>query len=1073
MVTKFKLLALTLLAAALICLPDLPTNTFAQSAKRKNVVAAGYDTSLYRAMKWRNIGPFRGGRSTAVAGVPNQPLIYYFGGTGGGVWKTEDGGLNWKNISDGFFKTGSVGAIEVASSDPNVIYVGMGEACVRGNFSHGDGVYKSTDAGKTWKHIGLSDTRQIGKIRIHPQNPDLVYVAALGHVYGTSTDRGVFRSKDGGKTWEKILYKDEKTGAVDIALDPTNARILYAGMWQVSRTPHGLHSGGAGSGLYKSTDGGDTWTELKDGLPKGIKGKIGVTVSPVNSNRVWANIEAEDGGVFRSDDGGNKWRRVSEDRKLRQRAWYYTHIYADTKDPETVYVLNVQFNKSIDGGKTYESIRVPHGDNHDLWIAPEDNMRMVSANDGGACVTFNGGKSWTSLDNQPTAQFYHVITDNRFPYYIYGAQQDNSTVAIASRTNSFGITRTDWYAVGGGESGYIAPHPVDPNIVYAGSYGGYLTRYDHRTQEERNVMPWPENPMGAGAADLAYRFQWTFPIVISPHDPNTVYAAGNVLFKSTNDGQTWEPISRDLTRNDKSKQASSGGDITKDNTSVEYYCTIFSMTESPLQKGVMWAGSDDGLVHVTIDGGKNWQNVTPKNMPEWSLISIIDASPHDAGTAYIAVNRYKHDDFKPYIFKTSDYGKTWAQINKGIPDGAFTRVVREDPKRKGLLYAGSETGMYVSFDDGANWQTLQLNLPIVPITDLIVKENDLVAATQGRSFWILDDLTPLHQLSDKVTAATAHLFIPRPAYRFGGGSSSIPNIGQNPPSGVVIYYYLKSKPEDDIRLEILEAKGDTIKTFSSKEKKKEDGAPAGEAEESFGGRGGASDKLSKDAGMNRFVWDMRYADAVRVAGAVLWGGSLRGPAAVPGNYQARLIVGNQTMTAPFEIKPDPRLTLSLADYQKQFDFLINIRNKVSAAHEAVNFIREVRKQVEDFTKRVNDAGTDGKAVTAAAKDLNEKMRAIEEEIIQVKIKSSQDPLNYPIKLNNKIAVLAEVASSMDAPPTDASLTVFNQLAAKLDAQLVKLEAIKTIDLPAFNKLVREQEVPAIVVSKKGMMGGTK
>ncbi len=1052
----------------------LSDGVFAQATAKKSAAAttaAGYDTSLYRAMKWRSIGPFRGGRVTAVAGVPNQPLVYYMGATGGGVWKTEDGGINWKPISDAYFKTGSVGAIEVAPSDPNVIYAGMGETCVRGNFSHGDGVYKSTDAGKTWKHTGLSDSRQIGKIRIHPQNPDLVYVAALGHIFGPNTERGVFRSKDGGKTWEKILYKNDKTGAVDIAMDPTNSRILFAGLWQVSRTPYGMYSGGAGSGLYKSTDGGDTWTELKEGLPKGIKGKIGVTVSPANLNRVWAIIEAEEGGVFRSDDGGNKWRRVNDDRRLRQRAWYYTHIYADTQNPETVYVLNVQFFKSVDGGKTYESIRVPHGDNHDLWIAPEDNMRMVSGNDGGACVTFNGGKSWSTIDNQPTAQFYHVITDNRFPYYVYGAQQDNSTVAIASRNNGFGITERDWYAVGGGESGYIAPHPVDPNIVYAGSYGGYLTRYDHRTQEERNIMAWPENPMGAGAADLTYRFQWTFPIVISPHDPNAIYIGGNVLFKSTNEGQTWEAISPDLTRNDKSKQGPSGGDITKDNTSVEYYCTIFAVAESSLQKGLIWTGSDDGLVHVTTDGGKNWQNITPKNMSELSLISNIDLSAHEAGTAYLAVNRYKHDDFKPYIYKTSDFGKTWTLLNKGIPDGAFVRAVREDPKRKGLLYAGTETGVYASFDDGANWQALQLNLPAVPITGMAVKENDLVVATQGRSFWILDDLTPLHQLSDKVAASSAHLFKPRAAYRFGGGSFPRPNVGQNPPNGVVIHYYLKSKPEDDIRLEILDAKGDTIKTFNSKEKKDEGGDGGFLAE--FFGITTRPDQLPKEVGMNRFVWDMRYPDAVRTPGAVLWGGSLRGPVAVPGNYGVRLIAGNQTLTEPFEIKADPRLKLALADYQKQFDFLIKVRDKVSAAHEAVNFIRDVRKQVDDLSKRVSDAGTDGKAVTAAAKDMNEKMKAIEEEIIQVKAKSSQDPLNYPIKLNNKIAALAGVASSMDAPPTEASLAVFNQLSAKLDAQLAKLEEIKMRDLPAFNKLVREQEVPAIVVSKKGTMGGTR
>jgi photosystem II stability/assembly factor-like uncharacterized protein len=1052
--------------AAVMFMLGLVWEAAAQSKKSAAAVVK-YDTSLYRALKWRNIGPFRGGRSTAVAGVPSQPHVYYFGGTGGGVWKTEDGGLSWKNISDGFFKTGSVGAIEVANSDPNVIYVGMGEACVRGNFSHGDGVYKSTDAGKTWKHVGLSDSRQIGRIRIHPQNPDLVYVAALGHIFGPNQERGVFRSTDGGATWKKILSND-KAGAVDIAMDPTNPRILFAGLWQVSRTPYSLESGGPGSGLYKSTDGGDTWTELTDGLPKGIKGKIGVTVSPVDPNRVWAIIEAEEGGVFRSDDGGTKWRRVSDDRNLRQRAWYYTHIYADTQDPETVYVLNVQFHKSVDGGRTYERIRVPHGDNHDLWIAPDNNQRMINSNDGGANVTYNGGKIWTEQDNQPTAQFYHVITDNQFPYHVYGAQQDNSTVGIASRTTSFGISRPDWYPVGGGESGYIAPHPVDPNIVYAGSYGGYITRYDHRTKQLRNIQAWPDNPMGGGAEAMKYRFQWTFPIVSSPHDPNTLYIGANVLFKTTNEGQSWEIISPDLTRNDMSKQQSSGGPITKDNTGVEYYCTIFSVVESPHQKDVIWAGSDDGLVHLTTDGGNpdgsGWQNITPKQMPEWSLISMIEASPHDVATAYLAVNRYKHDDFKPYIYKTGDYGKTWKLLVSGIPDGAFVRAVREDPMRKGLLYAGTETGIYVSFDDGANWQTLQLNLPVVPITDLVVKENDLVVATQGRSFWILDDLTPLHQLTDKVAASTAHLFKPRMTYRMRGGSAPIPSVGQNPPNGVVVFYYLKSKPEGEIKLELLDAKGDTIRTFTSKAKRDE------EPEDSFAaffGEAAGETKVSSEAGMNRFVWDMRYADASRVPRMVLWGGGTRGPAAVPGAYQVRLTVGNQKMTESFEIKPDSRLTTTPEDYQKQFDLLIKIRDKVTAAHDAVNQIRDMKQQIEAFTKRMNDVATDGKAITAAAKALKEELSAVEEEIIQVKAKSRQDVLNYPIKLNNKLAALSSVVASADAAPTDASYAVFADLSAKLDTQLAKLKEVMETDLPAFNKLVRESEVPAIMVKKKG------
>ena len=722
----------------------------------------GYDQSLLKGLQWRSIGPYRGGRATAVAGVTSQPGVFYFGATGGGVWKTTDGGINWDNVSDEYFKTGSVGAIGVAESDPNVVYVGMGEAPIRGNFSHGDGVYKSTDAGKTWKHVGLEDTRQISRVRVHPKNPDIVFVGAQGHVFGPNDQRGVFRSTDGGKNWQKTLFRSSKAGVTDLILDPTNPNIIYAALWEVYRQPWTLESGGPGSGIFKSTDGGDTWNEItrNTGLPKGVIGNIGITVSPANPERVWAIVEAEEGGVFRSDNAGKTWAKVNEQRSLRQRAWYYTRIYADPQNADTVYVLNTGFYKSNDGGKTYSSISVPHGDNHDLWIAPNDPMRMINSNDGGANVSYNGGRSWTEQD-QPTAQFYRVAVDNDFPYNIYGAQQDNSTVKIASRTTDFGIDRTNWYDVGGGESGWIAPSPRDSNIVFAGSYGGLITRYDHHTGQLRNVTPWPDNPMGAGAADLKYRFQWNFPILFSPHDQNTLYAGGNVLFKSTNEGQTWQAISGDLTRNDKSRQGSSGGPITKDNTSIEYFCTIFTVIESPVGKGVIWVGSDDGLVHVTRDGGKSWQNVTPPGMPEWIQINSIDASSFEAGTAYVAATAYKLDDFKPYLFKTSDYGKTWKKITSGIPAGAFTRVVREDPNRRGLLYAGTETGLHVSFDDGDNWQSLQLNLPVVPITDLVIhkREKDLVAATQGRSFWVLDDTTVLHQMAE-AAKADSYLFKP-------------------------------------------------------------------------------------------------------------------------------------------------------------------------------------------------------------------------------------------------------------------------------------------------------------------------
>ncbi|HUQ32575.1 MAG TPA: hypothetical protein VM095_10675, partial [Pyrinomonadaceae bacterium] len=759
------LIVFSMLLGAIVCTSWL--TVYAQQSPPRTL-----DQNLFKALQWRSIGPFRGGRVTAVAGVASQPFVYYFGATGGGVWKTTDGGANWLPVSDGFFGTGSVGGIGICESDPNVIYVGMGESPIRGNVSHGDGVYKSTDAGKTWKRIGLEDTRQIGRVRVHPRNPDLVYVAAIGHIFGPNEQRGVFRSKDGGKTWEKILYRNDRTGAIDLILDPTNANILYAGFWDVRRTPYSLESGGPGSAIFKSTDGGDTWTELtrNEGLPRGVIGKIGITVSPANPERLWAIIEAEDGGVFRSDDGGKKWMRVNEERKLRQRAWYYTRIYADPQNPEGVYVLNTGFYRSNDGGRTFNAISVPHGDNHDLWIAPNNAERMIESNDGGANVSVNGGRTWTEQD-QATAQFYRVAIDNDFPYHIYGAQQDNSTVKIASRTNDAGIRQNDWYDVGGGESGWIAPYPKDSDIVFAGSYGGLITRYDHHTGQLRDVSPWPENPMGQGASELKYRFQWNFPILFSQHNPETLYAGGNVLFRSLNQGQSWQVISPDLTRNDKSKQGSSGGPITKDNTSIEYYCTIFTVIESPVKAGVIWTGSDDGLVYVTRDEGKNWENVTPKNMPEWIQINSIDASPFDPATSYVAATMYKSDDFRPYLYKTNDYGKTWKKIVTGLPENSFTRVIREDPNKRGLLYAGTETGIYVSFNDGESWQSLQLNLPVVPITDLIVHrgERDLIAATQGRSFWVLDDLPVLHQMADAMDAAPAFLFKPEDAYRFQGG----------------------------------------------------------------------------------------------------------------------------------------------------------------------------------------------------------------------------------------------------------------------------------------------------------------
>ena len=1039
-----------------------------------------YQSNLFKTLQWREIGPFRGGRVTAVAGIPSQPLVYYFGATGGGVWKTTDGGVNWEPVSDGAFGTGSVGAIGLSDSDPNIVYVGMGESPVRGNVSHGDGVYKSTDAGKTWKRVGLEDTRQIGRVRVHPRNPDLVYVAALGHIFGPNEQRGIFRSKDDGKTWEKVLFRNNKTGAIDLILDPTNPNILYAGFWEVIRRPWTFESGGPGSGLFKSTDGGDTWTEMtrNPGLPKGMIGKVGITVSPANPERLWAIVEAEDGGVFRSENAGRTWTKVNEDRRLRQRAWYYTRIYADTQSPDIVYVLNTGFYKSNDGGRTFSAIAVPHGDNHDLWIAPNDPTRMIEGNDGGVNVSFNGGKTWTEQD-QATAQFYRVALDNDFPYHIYGAQQDNSTVKIASRTNDAGIDRSDWYDVGGGESGWIAPHPKDSNIVFAGSYGGLITRYDHHTGQLRNVTVWPDNPMGAGAEAMKYRFQWNFPILFSPHDPNTLYTAGNVLFKTTNEGQSWQQISPDLTRNDKSKQGPSGGPITKDNTSVEYYCTIFTVMESPVQQGIIWAGSDDGLVHVTRDGGKNWQNATPKGMPEWIQINSIEASPHDPGTAYIAATMYKLDDFKPYLYKTNDYGKSWKKITNGIPDTAFTRVVREDPNRRGLLYAGTETGMYVSFDDGDNWQSLQLNLPVVPITDLAVhkREKDLVVATQGRSFWVLDDLPVLHQITDAIANADVWLFKPEDAHRMHGGGPLLPNatMGKNPPNGTVIYYYLKNRPAGQIMLEVLDSSGQSIKKFMSRAPDpppqipeggltqtppEQPRAPSGEEVLVTGSE--ASTALSAEAGLNRFVWDMRHTDATSFPNLILWAGNTRGPRAVPGIYQVKLTANGQTLTGSFQVKKDPRITTSQADFARQFDLLLKIRDKLTETHTAILQIREVRRQVDDLLKRVqNQPNT--KAIVAAAKSLDAKMTAVEEALYQTKNQSSQDPLNYPTRLNNKLAALAGVISSADTAPTDQSYAVYEDLVDKINVELQKQEQIMRTDLPAFNQLVRDQNIPAVIL----------
>jgi photosystem II stability/assembly factor-like uncharacterized protein len=1023
------------------------------SAQRKKQAAAAqlvYDTALYNGLEWRHLGPYRGGRSAAVTGVPGKPNLYYFGATGGGVWRTQDGGQSWKNISDGYFG-GSIGAVTVSEWDPNVIYVGGGEKTVRGNVSYGYGMWKSVDAGKTWRAAGLKDSRHISRVRVHPKNPDLVYAVVMGDLFKPSQERGVYRSKDGGQSWQRILFANENAGAVDLVMDPTNPRVLYASTWRIRRTPYSLESGGEGSDLWKSTDSGDTWKKISEnkGLPKGTRGIIGVAASPAQPDRVWALIEHAEGGVFRSDDGGETWQKLNDDRALRQRAWYYSRIYADPKDPEVVYVLNVDYHKSTDGGRTYKAYESPHSDHHDLWIAPEDPSRMIIADDGGAQVSFDGGENWSTYHNQPTAQFYRLETDNSFPYRIYSAQQDNTTIRIPHRTNGGAIEERDWEITAGSESAHLAVDPENNDVVYGGSYGGYLSRLNHDTKEEHAINVWPDNPMGHGAEGMKYRFQWNFPIFFSPHQKDKLYAASNHLHTTRDGGKSWETISPDLTRNDTSKLGPSGGPITKDNTGVEYYGTIFAATESPYEAGLIWTGSDDGLIHVSRDGGKNWQNVTPKNMPEWMMINSIDPDPFVKGGAYVAGTLYKKGDYRPYLYKTKDYGKTWTKITNGIDAGHFTRVVRADPKRQGLLYAGTETGMYVSFDDGASWQPFQQNLPIVPITDLAVKNDNLIAATQGRSLWIIDDLTPLHQLSDKVKANAAYLYQPMPSYRMDGGQAKNPrNAGTNHPGGVMVYYHLKEQPDTArvVKLEFLEPDGTPIRTFATNAEDK---------------------KLQLNdlkKGLNRFVWDMRYEGAKDFEGMVLWWAGLQGPKAAPGEYKVRMTVGEQVQEQPFRILADPRIGASPEDLQAQFEFLKSVTDKVTESHTAIADIRSVRKQLEGLKTRIG-ADSAMKDVLAAAKVLDKKMTEVEQALYQTKNRSGQDPLNYPIRLTNKLAHLNSLYGMSDGRPPKQAYAFKEEVVTAIDAELAKWQQLKTQELRAFNELVRQKQVDAVKLSE--------
>ncbi|MGI8744207.1 MAG: VPS10 domain-containing protein [Bryobacteraceae bacterium] len=977
-----------------------------------SLAAASYEAPMFKALTWRNIGPNRGGRSITCSGSPGRPLEYYFGATGGGLWKTADGGNTWKPVTDGQIKSSSVGAVAVSESNPDVVYLGMGETELRGNIMQGDGVYKSIDAGKTWKHIGLPDTQAIARIRIHPANPDIVYVAALGHPYGPNEERGVFRSKDGGQTWKKVLFRSKTAGAVDLTLDPHNPNTLFAAIWDVYRTPWSLSSGGPQSGLFKSTDGGDSWTEItrNSGLPTGVIGKIGVSISGADPNRVYAIVEAEDGGVYSSGDAGAHWAKVSEDRKLRQRAFYYSRIYADPKNRDTVYVLNTGFYKSIDGGKTYKAIRVPHGDNHDLWIAPNEPTRIINSNDGGANVSVNGGETWTRQDF-PTAQLYHVATTKDIPYHVCGAQQDNSTLCVPSDDGrNFRDPRApvgSWlYAVGGGESGYIAPHPKNPDIFYAGSQGALLTRYDRRFGHARDIQVYPLFFSGMPAKDLKERWQWTFPIVFSPFDPNVLYTSSQHLWRTNTDGQNWERISPDLTRGDPKTLGDSGGPITKDQNGPEIYGTIFAIAPSRFDANTIWTGSDDGLVFLTRDGGKHWRNVTPPALEEFNRISMIDASPHEPGTAYAAAKRYQMDDRRPYIFKTHDYGETWSKIIDGIPANDFVHVVREDTKRKGLLYAGTEHGMYISFDDGGGWQSLSLNLPDTQVPDIVVEENDLVIATHGRSFYVLNDIGPLREMQPEIANETVYLFQPRTILR---------SVQHGP-----FDYYLK-QPAEKVTIDILDSSGQLVRSFTGTAEEEKKKKPDTDTDSEFAGPP-APKPPARNGGTNRFVWDLRYPGAKPFERMILWGARAEsGPLAPPGSYQVRLTANGVTQTRRFDVRRDPRLaSVTGEDLRKQFQLAIQVRDKVTEANEMVIRIRELKKQIKD-------------PKSAEGERLQTKLGAIEEDIYQVRNRSSQDPLNFPIKLNNQIAALARSIETGDAPPTDQAYVVFRELSVQLEA----------------------------------------
>ena len=1045
--------------------------TFTPFAQKKNNSknTLSFNKELYNSINYRLVGPFRGGRAGTVAGVLGNNNLYYMGTAGGGVWKTEDAGNTWESISDGYYG-GSIGAIAVSESDPNIIYVGEGEQTLRGNVSSGKGMWKSVDAGETWKFIGLPKSEHISRIKIHPEDPNIVYVGVIGNLWKPNVERGLYKSTDGGVSWNKILYVSDKAGVGDITLDPNNSRIIYASTWQMKRNGYRMDSGGPDSKVFRSFDSGETWEDISkfNGLPEFPWGIIGVTISPVNSKRIWLMIESPDGGLFRSDDGGNNWKKVNSNRALRQRAWYYTRIYADSQNEDKIYVLNVSYGVSTDGGKTFTLKNAPHGDHHDLWIDPDNNMRLAIADDGGAQISNDGGENWTTYFNQPTAQFYRVSTDNSFPYRIYGAQQDNSTIRINHRSASSSITESDWESTAGGESAHLAPDPKNNEIVYGGTYKGYMMMKDHSNGQNRSVNVWPDNPAGSGVEVMKYRFNWNFPIIFSPNDPNKLYAGSNFLHLSTNGGQSWETISGDLTRNLPETIKSSGGPITQDNTGAEFYANIFAIAESEIEEGVIWTGSDDGLIHVTRNGGKSWENVTPPEniSPKLNMINSIDISPFKKGKVYIAATSYKFGDYTPYLYKSEDYGKSWDLITNGISKDYYTRVVRTDKKREGLLYAGTEWGMFISFDDGASWNEFQLNLPITSIRDLKVKDNDLVVATHGRSFWMIDDLTPLHQLNNEIANDEAILFKPDVSYRLAqSGGWRKPNtllVGENHPNGVIINYYIKNYDSNDfVKIDILKKDGTTIRSFTNDKNKLKikTNKPVLSNENDIDYALSASNikSINPHSGGNKLIWDMRYPGFVSFDGMVLYSSPNTGPKVVPGKYDVVLTYNDIEIKKEFEVIKDPRVNNTQEDYESQLNFLLKVRDEVSNANQTIIDIRKIKNDLEYIKNKVSGK----RQIIDLINEFKGKLEVVENNIHMTKNQSRQDPLNFGIRINNRLAFLLADSQRGDYPPTNQAIQFFNQVKGELNYEISSFKKILNTYTLQLNNMIDDNGIKFI------------